>query len=137
MKKIRVLITDDSASVRATLSEILSSDPDIGVMGTAADPYAAAVQIQKEVPDVIILDAEMPRMDGITFLRKLMAQRPLPVVMCSSLVGEGSQVLFPITSSCGGLVTRLAGMFTGAAPGETECFLPLGIVPSPASPALS
>ncbi|CAK0757576.1 protein-glutamate methylesterase/protein glutamine deamidase [uncultured Gammaproteobacteria bacterium] len=93
MKKIRVLIVDDSASVRATLSEILSSDPDIEVMATAADPYTAAKRIQEEVPDVITLDIEMPRMDGLTFLRKLMAQRPLPVVMCSSLLEEGSQVL--------------------------------------------
>lgn len=93
MKKIRVLIVDDSASVRATLSEILSSDPDIEVMGTAGDPYIAAKRIQDEIPDVITLDVEMPRMDGITFLRKLMSQRPLPVVMCSSLVEDGSQVL--------------------------------------------
>ncbi|MBF0212482.1 MAG: chemotaxis response regulator protein-glutamate methylesterase [Magnetococcales bacterium] len=92
-KKIRVLIVDDSASVRVTLSEILSSDPEIEVMATAADPYAAAAHIQNEVPDVITLDIEMPRMDGISFLRKLMAQRPLPVVMCSSLVEEGSQAL--------------------------------------------
>ncbi|NGZ07200.1 MAG: chemotaxis response regulator protein-glutamate methylesterase [Magnetococcales bacterium] len=92
-KKIRVLIVDDSASVRVTLSEILASDPLIEVMGTAADPYAAAARIQEEVPDVITLDIEMPRMDGISFLRKLMAQRPLPVVICSSLVEEGSQLL--------------------------------------------
>jgi two-component system chemotaxis response regulator CheB len=93
MKKIRVLLVDDSASVRQTLTEVLSSDADIEVMGAAADPFIAAKRIQEEVPDVIILDVEMPRMDGITFLRKLMAQRPLPVVMCSSLVEEGSQVL--------------------------------------------
>ncbi|CAK0750491.1 protein-glutamate methylesterase/protein glutamine deamidase [Azospirillaceae bacterium] len=93
MKKIRVLIVDDSASVRAALSEILSSDPDIEVMAVAADPYAAANHIRNEIPDVITLDVEMPRMDGLTFLRKLMGQRPIPVVMCSSLVVEGSQVL--------------------------------------------
>ncbi|MBF0192324.1 MAG: chemotaxis response regulator protein-glutamate methylesterase [Magnetococcales bacterium] len=92
-KKIRVLIVDDSASVRVTLTEILNSDPEIVVMGAAADPYAAAAIIQNEVPDVITLDIEMPRMDGLAFLRKLMAQRPLPVVMCSSLVSEGSQAL--------------------------------------------
>ncbi len=94
MKKIRVLIIDDSASVRTTLAEILASDPDIEVMATAADPYVAAKRIQDEVPDVITLDVEMPRMDGITFLRKLMMQRPLPVVMCSSLVVDVSPVLF-------------------------------------------
>jgi two-component system chemotaxis response regulator CheB len=93
MEKIRVLIVDDSASVRQTLSDILSSDPRIEVMATASDPYTAARRIQDEVPDVITLDVEMPRMDGITFLRKLMAQRPIPVVMCSSLTEEGSQTL--------------------------------------------
>jgi two-component system chemotaxis response regulator CheB len=92
-KKIRVLIVDDSALVRQTLAEVLASDPDIEVLGTASDPFAAARRIQEEVPDVITLDVEMPRMDGITFLRKLMAQRPIPVVMCSSLTEDGSQTL--------------------------------------------
>ncbi|WP_369692152.1 protein-glutamate methylesterase/protein-glutamine glutaminase [Desulfonema ishimotonii] len=88
-KKIRVLIVDDSAVVRQTLKEILSSDPAIEVIGTAADPYIAARKINKEVPDVITLDVEMPRMDGITFLRKVMTQHPIPVVMCSSLTEKG------------------------------------------------
>src|SRR5271155_2795279 len=91
--KIRVLIVDDSAIVRQTLSDILSADPEITVIGTASDPFAAARRIQDEVPDVITLDVEMPRMDGITFLRKLMAQRPVPVVMCSSLTEQGSETL--------------------------------------------
>ena len=90
---IRALIVDDSASVRQTLATILSSDPDIKVIGTAADPYAAARRIAQEAPDVITLDVEMPRMDGITFLRKLMSQHPIPVVMCSSLTEEGSATL--------------------------------------------
>ena len=93
MQKIRVLVVDDSASVRETLARILESDPSIEVMGTAADPFVAAKRIQHEVPDVITLDVEMPRMDGITFLRKIMSQRPLPVVMCSSLTEEGSETL--------------------------------------------
>lgn len=92
-KKIRVLIVDDSASVRQTLSEMLGSEPDIEVMGTAADAFAAAKRIQAEIPDVIILDVEMPRMDGITFLRKIMMQRPMPVIICSSLTDAGSQKL--------------------------------------------
>lgn len=92
-KKVRVLIVDDSASVRQTLSSVLSSDPDIEVMGVASDPIAAARRIQEEIPDVITLDVEMPRMDGITFLRKLMAQKPIPVVMCSSLTEAGSETL--------------------------------------------
>ncbi len=91
--KIRVLIVDDSALVRQTLTEILEGDPDITVMGAAADPFVAARRIQQEVPDVITLDVEMPRMDGITFLRKVMAQHPMPVVMCSSLTEEGSATL--------------------------------------------
>jgi two-component system, chemotaxis family, protein-glutamate methylesterase/glutaminase len=90
---VKVLIIDDSAVVRQTLSEILGSDPEITVIGTASDPFAAARRIQVELPDVITLDVEMPRMDGITFLRKLMAQRPIPVVMCSSLTEQGSETL--------------------------------------------
>ena len=92
--KLRVLIVDDSASVRQILSTILSEDPEIEVMGTASDPYAAARRLQNEVPDVIILDIEMPRMDGITFLRKIMAQHPIPVIICSSLTVEGSNLMF-------------------------------------------
>lgn len=91
--KIKVLIVDDSASVRATLSAILSDDPEIEVMGTAADPYLAAEKIRKEVPDVLFLDIEMPRMDGLTFLKKIMGQRPIPVVICSSLASEQSEVM--------------------------------------------
>src|ERR1700742_1923090 len=91
--RVRVLIVDDSASVRQTLSAILSADPEIEVIGVASDPFVAARRIQDEVPDVITLDVEMPRMDGITFLRKLMAQHPLPVVMCSSLTEEGSATM--------------------------------------------
>jgi two-component system chemotaxis response regulator CheB len=90
-KKIRVLIVDDSAAVRQALSEILASDPSIEVMATASDPMVAAERMRREVPDVITLDVEMPRMDGLTFLDKLMAQHPLPVVICSSLTEAGSQ----------------------------------------------
>lgn len=91
--KIRVLVVDDSASVRQTMTAVLEEDPDIEVMASAADPFRAASYIQQEVPDVITLDVEMPRMDGITFLRKLMSQCPVPVVMCSSLTEEGSETL--------------------------------------------
>ena len=91
--KIRVLVIDDSASVRQAMTTILSADPEIEVIGVAADPFVAARHLQDDLPDVITLDVEMPRMDGITFLRKLMHQCPLPVVMCSSLVEEGSDTL--------------------------------------------
>ena len=92
-RKIRVLIVDDSATVRQTLAAVLASDPEIEVLGVASDPYVAAQRIRDELPDVITLDVEMPRMDGITFLRKLMAQHPIPVVMCSSLIEAGSETL--------------------------------------------
>jgi two-component system chemotaxis response regulator CheB len=91
MPKIKVLIVDDSALVRQTLSEILSSDPEIEVIGMAQDPIVAVQRIAEQVPDVITLDVEMPRMDGITFLHKLMSQHPIPVVMCSSLAESGSE----------------------------------------------
>jgi len=91
-KKIRVLVVDDSASVRQALTAIIDAAPDMMVMGTAGDPFAAAKLIHEEVPDVIILDVEMPRMDGLTFLRKLMAQRPIPCVLCSTLLESGSDI---------------------------------------------
>lgn len=90
-RKIRVLIVDDSAVVRQTLAEILSTDPGIEIMATAADPFIAADKMRNGVPDVITLDVEMPRMDGITFLHKIMSQHPIPVVMCSSLTEQGSE----------------------------------------------
>jgi len=89
--KVRVLIVDDSAVVRQTLKETLSSDPEIEVIGTAADPFAAADHIREQLPDVITLDIEMPRMDGLTFLKRIMSQHPIPVVICSSLAEEGAQ----------------------------------------------
>jgi two-component system chemotaxis response regulator CheB len=92
-KKVRVLIIDDSASVRQTLTSIFEEDPDFEVMGAAQDPFVAARRLREDIPDVITLDVEMPQMDGITFLRKLMSQHPLPVVMCSSLTEAGSETL--------------------------------------------
>ncbi|HLJ18384.1 MAG TPA: chemotaxis response regulator protein-glutamate methylesterase [Bryobacteraceae bacterium] len=89
--KIRVLVVDDSALVRQTLNDVLSADPEIEVIGTAADPFVAAERISEQLPDVITLDIEMPRMDGLTFLQKIMSQHPIPVVICSSLAEEGAQ----------------------------------------------
>lgn len=91
-KKIRVLIVDDSALVRNALSEVLTCDPDIEIMAMAQDPIIAAAKMRNEVPDVIILDVEMPRMDGITFLKRIMAQHPIPVIICSSLGSQGGQI---------------------------------------------
>ncbi|HEY6872317.1 MAG TPA: chemotaxis response regulator protein-glutamate methylesterase [Geobacteraceae bacterium] len=90
-KKIRVLIVDDSALVRQALAEIVSADPEFEVLATAADPFIAAERIREAVPDVITLDVEMPRMDGLAFLRRIMSQHPIPVVICSALAGRGSE----------------------------------------------
>ena len=90
-KKIRILIVDDSAIVRQSLTEIIGSDPDIEVVGTASDPYMAVDKIKKVVPDVITLDVEMPKMDGITFLKKIMSQHPIPVVIISTLTAKGTE----------------------------------------------
>ncbi len=89
---IRVLIVDDSAVMRQLLTQILSSDPQIEVVGTAQDPYFARDKIRDLRPDVLTLDVEMPRMDGITFLEKLMRAHPMPVVMVSSLTQTGVDV---------------------------------------------
>ena len=90
-ERIKVLIVDDSAVVRQVLEEIFASDPAMEVVGSARDPFIAADIMRNVVPDVITLDVEMPRMDGVTFLHKLMKQRPLPVVMCSSLTEKNSE----------------------------------------------
>ncbi len=92
MKKIKVLIVDDSAIVRKIFSEELSKHTDIEIVGTATDPFVARNKILKLKPDVITLDIEMPRMDGITFLRKLMRYYPLPVIMVSSLTPKGGKL---------------------------------------------
>jgi two-component system chemotaxis response regulator CheB len=89
---VRVLIIDDSAVVRQALSSILDSDPDIEVIATAPDPLIAQDKIRRQRPDVITLDVEMPRMDGLTFLKKVMAEDPIPVVMCSSLTEKGAEI---------------------------------------------
>jgi two-component system chemotaxis response regulator CheB len=86
---IKVLVVDDSALIREMITELLNSDPEIEVVGSARDPYVARDQILKLKPDVLTLDVEMPRMDGLTFLEKLMAGRPMPVVMLSSLTEKG------------------------------------------------
>ncbi len=92
--KIKVLVIDDSALVRQTFKEILSQNSDITLIGLASDPYAATEIISRDVPDVIILDIEMPKMDGITFLEKIMSQHPIPVIICSTLVEKGSDTYF-------------------------------------------
>lgn len=90
MRKIKVLIVDDSVSVQNVLQQILGEDAEIEVIGIASDPYEAVAKIAVNLPDVITLDIEMPRMDGLTFLSKLMNQHPIPVVVISSVTGDGS-----------------------------------------------
>jgi two-component system, chemotaxis family, protein-glutamate methylesterase/glutaminase len=96
---IKVLVVDDSAVVRQILQGVLSADPEIEVVGTAPDPFVARDMIVERKPDVITLDMEMPRMDGITFLRKLMHYFPMPVVVVSSLTPEGSTLALEALSS--------------------------------------
>ena len=91
-KPIRVLVVDDSALVRKLMTEILEADPGIEVVGTATDPYVARDKIKELNPDVLTLDVEMPKMDGITFLRNLMRLRPMPVLMVSSLTEKGADI---------------------------------------------
>jgi two-component system chemotaxis response regulator CheB len=91
-RKIRVLIVDDSASVRQMMKQIIESDPEMEVTGVASDPYIAVERIRENAPDVITLDVEMPRMDGLTFLERIMSQHPIPTVICSTLTEAGSDV---------------------------------------------
>jgi len=90
-KKIKVMLVDDSAVVRQTLTDVLASDPQIEVIEACQDPYIAAQKLRVTTPDVIMLDVEMPRMDGITFLQKIMSQHPIPVIICSTLVEKGAE----------------------------------------------
>jgi len=90
-RKIEVLIVDDSAVVRESLSSVISSDSRFHIMATARDPIVAMEKIKLQIPDVITLDVEMPRMDGLTFLRKIMSNHPIPVVICSSLTETNSE----------------------------------------------
>jgi two-component system chemotaxis response regulator CheB len=92
MEKLKVLIVDDSAIVRKIFSEVLSREPDLEVVGTAPDPYVARDKIVQTSPDVITLDVEMPRMDGLTFLKKIMHYHPLPVIIVSSLTPRGGKM---------------------------------------------
>ena len=96
---ISVLIVDDSAVVREVLAQMLAQAKDIEVIGAAPDPLFAMQRMKQRWPDVIILDIEMPRMDGLTFLRKLMAEHPTPVIICSSLTEKGAKITIDALSA--------------------------------------
>jgi two-component system, chemotaxis family, protein-glutamate methylesterase/glutaminase len=117
-RRIRVLVVDDSAVVRKLVSDALKADPEIEVVGTAVDPYNARDKIQQLNPDVITLDLEMPRMDGLTFLKIVMEQRPLPVIIMSSLTQRGSDYAYE--------ALRLGAFDVLAKPGGPYSFGDLG-----------
>lgn len=98
-KKIKTLIVDDSAVVRQVLSEILRSDREIEIIAAASDPLIAMQYMQRQWPDVIVLDLEMPRMDGLTFLKKIMSEHPTPVVVCSSLAEKGATITVQVLAA--------------------------------------
>jgi two-component system chemotaxis response regulator CheB len=128
---VRVLIVDDSAVMRQLLSTLLSADPEIEVVGTAPDPHVARERIKALNPDVITLDIEMPHMDGVTFLRKIMTLRPTPVVMISTLTQAGAEITLEaleigavdfvakptqdLANAMAGLATELQAKVKGAA----------------------
>ncbi len=145
MAKIKVLVVDDSAIVRKVFSEELSRHPDIEVVGTAPDPFIARDKILQLEPDVITLDVEMPRMDGITFLKKLMKYKPMPVIIVSSLTQAGSSMALEALESgaidviakpgssfsVGELSEQLADKIRGAAMAKRSLRIPMA--PSSAS----
>lgn len=107
MSTIKVMIVDDSAVVRQVLTATLQADPGIEVIGVASDPVFAIEKMQRNWPDVIVLDVEMPRMDGITFLKKLMGEHPTPVVICSTLTEKGAETTVQaLAAGAAGIVTK-------------------------------
>lgn len=107
MKRIKVIVVDDSAVVRQVVTALLESDPDIQVLAAVADPILAMSRMANQWPDVIVLDIEMPRMDGITFLKKIMAEHPTPVVICSTLTERGTQTsLAALSAGAVSIITK-------------------------------
>ena len=106
MKAIKVMIVDDSAVVRQVMTAMLSTDPSIEVLDAAANPILAMQKMANLWPDVVVLDVEMPKMDGITFLRKIMQERPTPVIICSTLTEAGAKTT--IEALAAGAFTTIA-----------------------------
>ena len=134
-QKIKVLIVDSSAVFRQSLTNILNSDAAIEVMATAADPYIAAGKMTTQIPDVITLDIEMARMNGITFLKKIMSQHPIPVVVISSLGGSNSQVTLKALE-CGAVEVISKEMFDAKIRSEESTTKICDIIKSAASAKL-
>ncbi len=103
--RVKVMVIDDSAVVRQVMTGLLSADPHVEVIGAVADPLFAMERMKRQWPDVILLDVEMPRMDGITFLRKIMSERPTPVIICSTLTEQGAPTT--IEALAAGAVTTI------------------------------
>jgi two-component system chemotaxis response regulator CheB len=104
---IKVIVVDDSAVVRQVVTALLSEDPDIEVFAAVADPILAIARMNVQWPDVIVLDVEMPRMDGITFLKKIMAERPTPVVICSTLAESGAKTsIEALSAGAAAIITK-------------------------------
>ncbi len=107
MTRIKVIVVDDSAVVRQVVTALLSEDPDIEVIAAVADPILAIARMNAQWPDVIVLDVEMPRMDGITFLKKIMAERPTPVVICSTLAESGAKTsIEALSAGAAAIITK-------------------------------
>ena len=107
MKRIKVIVVDDSAVVRQVVTALLEADPEIQVLAAVADPILAMSRMAQQWPDVLVLDIEMPRMDGITFLKKIMAERPTPVVICSTLTEKGTQTsLAALSAGAVAIITK-------------------------------
>ena len=107
MSRIKVMVVDDSAVVRQVVAGLLADDPGIEVIAAVADPILAIARMKVQWPDVFVLDIEMPRMDGITFLKKIMAERPTPVVICSTLTEKGAQTsLAALSAGAVAIITK-------------------------------
>ena len=121
-RRIRVLIVDDSALVRKALTDGLSSDPEIEVVGTAIDPYVARDKILQLNPDILTLDIEMPRMDGLSFLKLIMQHRPMPVIIISSLTAGGSsKALEALQAGAVDIMAKPSGSYSASADSAALC----------------